>query len=88
MSNKRSEPTQCRECGADIEWVTTEEEGRRIPIDVFPTEAGEFAKSSMDASGGEKIYRFVPGPSRGNYPGKLHETHFLSCPFKDRQALR
>lgn len=73
---------RCRSCGADILWVVNEASGRRMPLDAHPVETGQFAKSHVSQSG-DKVVRHVPEPLRANYPGKLYETHFATCPNAD-----
>lgn len=69
-------PAKCRSCGAAIVWTLTEA-GRRMPVDVEPSDDGTLRlEEFQDGSG--VIYAFVV---RGNAsPRELYRSHFATCP--------
>lgn len=73
------EATQtCRSCQAEILWVVTQK-GKRMPLDVEPSEEGTFVKDRIDENGDKRV-RFVPEGERATIGKPLYTTHFVTCP--------
>jgi hypothetical protein len=67
--------TTCRSCNEPIIWVVTEQ-GKRMPLDVEPTETGTVALREQTPGVGRVVSR------NGRYPGqKLYVSHFATCRF-------
>ena len=72
--------TKCRSCNADIVWVRTVT-GKLMPIDLMPSVGGTFG---LHQDGGETFADYVGEPRRADFIGKLHVSHFSTCPNADQ----
>lgn len=72
--------SECRSCGAPVEWVSTEKH-KVMPLDEDPVEADAgflFTKNHATING--RRYRIVTF-ARG--VGQVHLSHFATCPTAD-----
>jgi hypothetical protein len=70
---------RCRTCGAEIRWVSTHA-GRRMPIDAWPSKAGNVQLIADDGSVVAEVLRAgraVEARARGL---ELFVAHFATCP--------
>lgn len=77
--------SECRSCGAEIEWVVVSKSGKNMPIDVIPTDTGNIAKlPTTDAATGNKLVEYVmQGGMLGDHR-ELYVSHFATCPNADQ----
>ncbi|MGH3834158.1 MAG: hypothetical protein ACRDSF_00420 [Pseudonocardiaceae bacterium] len=77
-ANRGLSKASCKSCGDVILWAVTFE-GKRMPLDVEPTELGTVSLSGHTPP----IARVVS--KIGRYPGqKLYVSHFASCRTADQ----
>jgi hypothetical protein len=68
--------TQCKSCGRGIKWLKHEKSGKAAPIDDVPTLDGNIL---IDEEKG--TYRIVSTHTeRSEFIGRLHKSHFATCP--------
>lgn len=70
--------SECRSCQAPIVWVITEK-GRKMPVDVAPSDDGRFRKVRVEANG-DKLVHFVKDSEMEANTAKLYASHFQTCP--------
>jgi hypothetical protein len=70
--------TNCKSCGAPVEWVTTEL-GKKMPIDPEPVEYGGFALEQR-AVGQVAVSIASIIKRAGQYNGQRYASHFQTCP--------
>lgn len=77
--NGRPAKSTCDSCGDPIIWAVTEA-GKRMPVDVEPTETG-----NLILSGQGQILTVTVVSKTGRYPGqKLNTSHFATCKHAKR----
>lgn len=69
----------CRSCNAAVQWTRTSK-GKPMPLDADPHPDGTFLALPDPHAAGPTIAEFIPAALRGQYPGKLHRSHFATCP--------
>lgn len=78
--------SQCKSCGAEIVWVTTEK-GRDMPIDAQPSPDGRFRKERVEHNEqfnrDLKIVHFVRDSELEDNTARLYTSHFATCPDAD-----
>lgn len=75
--------SQCRSCGASIEWARSATSGRPVPLDPDPAERGNVVVERDSA--GELWATTVAGDQAG--PG-LRVSHFATCPQAHQHRRR
>lgn len=85
-----TEPSQCRDCNADVLWVKWPKSGKKMPVDAVADNRGVQrggGKIVLTLTGGEygeliaeKYYRPKHGDKRNRYT-----SHFDTCPNRARQ---
>lgn len=80
MGDRLPAPGNCRSCGAPVLWVRTER-GKLMPLDVFPSDAGNVSIDTPDQRATVLTGLFLENARRGH--ATLYKSHFASCPKAD-----
>lgn len=73
--------TECRSCGAEIVWASTER-GKAIPINPAPDVDGNLAISGSGRHDADFSARVIAGDEK--YSGPRYKSHFATCPDSDK----
>lgn len=87
----------CRSCGAPIRWAVSEASGKRIPLDLEPSDTGNIVETGRTHPTGVPMIRYlkksqqpmmanllalaVAGPE---LPAPRYVTHFATCPNAEK----
>jgi hypothetical protein len=75
-----TEASECRSCGALILWVEWAKSGKKMPIDVTPSDDGDVAVTYRKAENkliASKAAQLTDEELRGR---NLYLSHFSTCP--------
>lgn len=75
--------TQCRSCGADVRWLTSEATGRIAPIDAAPDASGNVV---IDGAG--RSYQVLTAGEREASARPRYTNHFQTCPQRQMWAQK
>lgn len=67
--------SRCNSCPAKVLWLVNDITGKRAPIDAEPTANGNVLPNHEQGT-----YEIVAPVERHKYAGRLHTSHFVSCP--------
>lgn len=70
---------RCRECDATIHWVTTERNGRPMPLDVDPVDNGNIVLVRTPRGIRARVFGVGITP---DVPGPRRMSHHATCPAK------
>lgn len=74
---------RCRDCDATVQWVTTERNGKAMPLDIDPVDNGNVVLIGTTVGMRARVFGVGVTP---DVPGARRTSHHATCPARAKRA--